>query len=351
MRGKRRLVLEVLVLAVLALQLVPGPKRTNPPVESEPSWSSQVGAIMRRACYDCHSNETRWPWYSQVAPLSWWLTQEVNLGRSRLNFSTWNRMRPPVRKLVLERSIARGLAEDMAPASYRMAHREASLTEEDRLVLQEWLAGYREELRQETLLWDLFHLPARVWDQAGSLPPGSWKVPELSRSESLEMAGGLLMVEGPTRLPLGVQGSGVLLLCGPIELLGPVDRDVTVLGPGRAAPERPVRLRLPDLSERTLVFCRDDGELGELYERNIHVLYGHGSYLLLEPELERGMAAHSVEQALRAAEQLLAQDPSTSLSVWRRRFRRDWQRELRSMASESPGGAQFELHPGERMPR
>ncbi len=124
-----------------------------------------------------------------------------------------------------------------------------------------------------------------------------------------------------------------------------------MLGPGQAAPERPVRLFLPDLSERVLVFCRDDGELGELYERTIHVLYGHGSYLLLEPELERGIPAHSVEQALRAAEHLLAQDPSTSLAVWRRRFRRDWQRELQAMALESPRGAHFELHPGERLPR
>lgn len=342
---------EIVVLLVLALQLVPGPPRTNPPVEAEPAWSPQVGAIMRRACYDCHSNETRWPWYSQVAPLSWWMAEEVNLGRSRLNFSTWSRMRPAVRKMVLERSIARGLAEDMAPAGYRMAHPEASLTEEDRLVLQDWLAGYREELRQETLLWELFHLPARAWDQKGSLPPGSWQVAELSRSEPLELAGGLLMVEGLTRLPGGVRGEGVLLLCGQVERLGPVEPGVTVLGPGKASPERPVRLRLPDLSERMLIFCRDDGELGELYERTIHVLYGHGSYLLLEPELERGMTAHSVEQALRAAEQLLAQDPNTRMTVWRRRYRRDWQRELQAMALESPQGAHFELHPGERMPR
>ncbi|MCE7869533.1 hypothetical protein DYH09_04045 [bacterium CPR1] len=342
---------EVALLLVLALQLVRAPGRTNPPVEAEPTWSPQVGAIVRRACYDCHSNETRWPWYSKVAPLSWWLIEEVNLGRERLNFSTWNRMRPSVRKLVLERSIARALAEDMAPASYRMAHPEASLTEEDRMVLQEWLAGYREELKQETLLWELFHLPAGVWDQKGSLPPGSWKVTELKQREALEMAGGLLMVEGKIRLPGGVRGYGVLLLCGQVEQIGPVEPGVTVLGPGQAAPERPVRLFLPDLSERVLVFCRDDGELGELYERTIHVLYGHGSYLLLEPELERGIPAHSVEQALRAAEHLLAQDPSTSLAVWRRRFRRDWQRELQAMALESPRGAHFELHPGERLPR
>src|ERR1700674_2739250 len=73
------------------IQLVPiGVSVTNPPVVSEPNWDSpQTRALAQRACFDCHSNETIWPWYSRVAPVSWLLASDVIQGRSRLNFSTW----------------------------------------------------------------------------------------------------------------------------------------------------------------------------------------------------------------------------------------------------------------------
>src|SRR5437764_214194 len=84
--------LVVLALVLFGLmQLVPtGISYTNPPVVSEPNWDSpQTRALAQRACFDCHSNETTWPWYSHVAPVSWLLARDVIEGRSRLNFSTW----------------------------------------------------------------------------------------------------------------------------------------------------------------------------------------------------------------------------------------------------------------------
>lgn len=75
------------LLFFLALQLIPV-DRSNPPVEAEPNWDSpQTKTLARAACYDCHSNETEWPWYSYVAPFSWWTSQHVQDGRFVFNMS------------------------------------------------------------------------------------------------------------------------------------------------------------------------------------------------------------------------------------------------------------------------
>ncbi len=63
--------------------------RTNPPVIAQAPVPSEVGSLLRKACYDCHSNETVWPWYSRVAPVSWLVWSDVTEGRQHLNFSEW----------------------------------------------------------------------------------------------------------------------------------------------------------------------------------------------------------------------------------------------------------------------
>lgn len=83
----RKLLIGALVLAA-AIQLVPVP-RSNPPVVVEVEAPADVAAILRRACYDCHSNETVWPWYAYVAPVSWLVAYDVHEGREHLNFSDW----------------------------------------------------------------------------------------------------------------------------------------------------------------------------------------------------------------------------------------------------------------------
>ena len=84
-------VLAIVLLGML-IQLVPLPGRgNNPPVTAEPKWDSpQTRALAQRACFDCHSNETVWPWYSYVAPVSWLVYRDTMDGRRRLNFSEWN---------------------------------------------------------------------------------------------------------------------------------------------------------------------------------------------------------------------------------------------------------------------
>ena len=77
----------------LAIQLVPyGWNHTNPAVVAEPPWDApRTRELFVRACADCHSNESKWPWYSRVAPVSWLVYNDVQEGRGHLNISEWNR--------------------------------------------------------------------------------------------------------------------------------------------------------------------------------------------------------------------------------------------------------------------
>lgn len=76
-------------IAFLILQLVPyGRSHTNPPIVSEPAWDSpQTKAIFDKACADCHSHRSVWPWYSHIAPVSWLVQRDVDVGRSKFNIS------------------------------------------------------------------------------------------------------------------------------------------------------------------------------------------------------------------------------------------------------------------------
>jgi hypothetical protein len=85
----------VLIGAVLlvVIQLLPfGRNHMNPPVRKEPPWNApETRELAVRACFDCHSNQTVWPWYSKVAPISWLVQSDVVRGRKELNFSEWDR--------------------------------------------------------------------------------------------------------------------------------------------------------------------------------------------------------------------------------------------------------------------
>ena len=94
--GWRRLALYVaggLAVLFLLIQAVPyGRDHSNPPVTKEPAWDSQqTRDFAKDSCFDCHSNETKWPWYTNIAPASWLTENDVKEGRSTLNFSEWDR--------------------------------------------------------------------------------------------------------------------------------------------------------------------------------------------------------------------------------------------------------------------
>lgn len=91
------------------------------------------------ARYDCHSNQTPWPWYSRVAPISWMAAHDVELGRKEINFSEWGSYYPITRKRKLQ-SMDRSLRRDaMPPWSYQIIHPDGRLTEADRAALERWI--------------------------------------------------------------------------------------------------------------------------------------------------------------------------------------------------------------------
>jgi hypothetical protein len=132
-----------LFAAFLAAQLVPV-SRTNPPIETEAPAPPEIRAVLRRACYDCHSNETVWPWYSHVAPVSWLVADDVNHGRSHLNFSTWNRLTPDEQASTLREAWEQIDGGNMPLWYYLPLHSAARLSEADKELLRGWMQPQRD---------------------------------------------------------------------------------------------------------------------------------------------------------------------------------------------------------------
>ena len=123
---------------LLAAQLVPV-KRTNLLIRGTLPARPEIETTLKRACYDCHSNETRWPWYSCAAPLSWLVVHDVTLGRKEVNFSEWGSYNPATRRRKLE-WMGRTLREEtMPPWTYRLLHADARLTNAERAALERWI--------------------------------------------------------------------------------------------------------------------------------------------------------------------------------------------------------------------
>ena len=133
----RRLSVTAAVLLVAA-QFVPV-SRTNPPVETDIAAPTEVDGILRRACYDCHSNETVWPWYSHVAPVSWLVAHDTNEGREHLNFSTWNRLSIPERHEALDELWEEVESGGMPLPIYLPLHPEARLSDAEKAAIQAWV--------------------------------------------------------------------------------------------------------------------------------------------------------------------------------------------------------------------
>jgi hypothetical protein len=139
---RRALVTSGLAIAALLIliQLVPV-DRSNPPLAAELQAPAEVAAVLRAACYDCHSNETRWPWYSRLAPASWLVARDVDEGRSRLNLSQWGAYEPTRRERLAEEMWEQVAEGEMPPALYVLAHPEARLSASDRELLRSWSAS------------------------------------------------------------------------------------------------------------------------------------------------------------------------------------------------------------------
>jgi hypothetical protein len=132
------------LVVLLAVAQFIQPARTNPPsdaataIHSHVEMAPEVSAILSRACYDCHSNATKWPWYSRVAPVSWLVVSDVNDGRRHLNFSEWaayyrSKAAKKMQEIDEEVSI-----KAMPLSSYKLLHPEARLSDQEGALVSDW---------------------------------------------------------------------------------------------------------------------------------------------------------------------------------------------------------------------
>lgn len=145
-RLQRRLLLAMLIVSsgigvvLAAFQFVPGPRRDNPPVnpvrtiQANTQMPPHVASLLARSCNNCHSHETKWPWYSYVAPVSWRIVQDVHKARKVLNFSEWSVQAG--RKPELAASMLAAACSDMRIGrmpdfGYSFLHRKAQLSPDD----------------------------------------------------------------------------------------------------------------------------------------------------------------------------------------------------------------------------
>lgn len=139
-RKRFKIAIPAVVVLFGSMQLI-RPERTNPPSDPAASFArvarapAEVSEIVDRACADCHSNRTVWPWYSSVAPVSWVIAGHVKEGRARLNLSEWNRYGPEM-SAIRQREMCEAVRSgDMPLWQHRLAHPESRLTEKDVALL------------------------------------------------------------------------------------------------------------------------------------------------------------------------------------------------------------------------
>ena len=140
MRTKLRYAAIAALVMAAAIQFIQ-PDRTNPPADPAASFEALMAppkeavAVIHRACQDCHSNQTVWPWYSRVAPVSWLVAHDVKEGRARLNLSEWNRLGAEMAALRVKAMCQETRKGEMPIGTYKLMHPAARLTEADATAL------------------------------------------------------------------------------------------------------------------------------------------------------------------------------------------------------------------------
>ena len=141
----------VIVVVFVGMQAI-RPTLSNPPVDesqtinAQTQMTPQVASILDRSCRDCHTNKTAWPWYTQIAPVSWWLSDHVNEGRHDLNLSEWGKLAPDRQDRKL-RQICDEVQDGVMPlSSYLPMHPVAKLSDQDKKTLCDWTDAERQRL-------------------------------------------------------------------------------------------------------------------------------------------------------------------------------------------------------------
>lgn len=130
-----------------AIQLI-RPDFTNPPIDETIALHTdpKVMNILKTSCYDCHSAETKYPWYHNVAPVSWVMANNIGEGRKALDFSNWAKIDPTVKAERLKRAKQLVNNELMPKSEYRLMHKDARMNAEEKKILEEFFDSELQKL-------------------------------------------------------------------------------------------------------------------------------------------------------------------------------------------------------------
>jgi len=149
-----KFLLIILILAFVVIQFF-RPDRTSSEeygenhITKKMNVPDNVQKILKRSCFDCHSNHTVWPWYSNIAPMSWLVAQDVRKGRAKMNFSEWGKIPESKREERLQ-SICDEIKEDEMPLpNYLLIHRDAVLSQQEKDILCAWSEAELKKLEEE----------------------------------------------------------------------------------------------------------------------------------------------------------------------------------------------------------
>lgn len=131
-------ILIVVAVIVIGIQFIPV-DRTNPPVTQEIDAPQNVMTILKTSCYDCHSNESSWPWYSYVAPVSFLVASDVHNGRKRVNFSEWDKYDEKKREKKMDAMLEDVEEGKMPLPKYLITHPDAELNSEKINIIRDWV--------------------------------------------------------------------------------------------------------------------------------------------------------------------------------------------------------------------
>jgi len=151
MRRVLKIVAILLVVLVVGIQAI-RPARTNPPIDESQTINAktqitpEAAAILERSCRDCHTNKTVWPWYTNVAPLSWWLSNHVSDGRRSLNMSEWGKLPNDRQERKLRQMCDEVQDGNMPLSSYTPMHPAAKLSDQDKKTICDWTDKERERI-------------------------------------------------------------------------------------------------------------------------------------------------------------------------------------------------------------
>jgi hypothetical protein len=151
MKGIIKKILIVLLLALVVIQFIHPDKNVNAtiaPTDISVLYPvpDSVNVILKKACNDCHSNNTRYPWYNNIQPVAWWLNEHITEGKGELNFSEFG-TRPPVKQAKKLKKIAKEVKEGGMPLdSYTWIHKDAVLTDREKNILIDWATNLSQQI-------------------------------------------------------------------------------------------------------------------------------------------------------------------------------------------------------------